>query len=77
MSESKSYEHDDMDEKEEEKEEDSRIIPVDRDDDYDEIEDLDYKSYPLPQQVIRGMGLDLSRAPAKGEEKENPLRPLR
>ena len=54
-----------------EKEEDSRVISVDRNDDYDESEDLDYKSYALPQQIIRGMGLDLSLAPAKGDEKES------
>ena len=70
MSESK-LSHNDNEEYPDEKEEDSRMIAVDRDDDYDEIEDLDYKSYPLPQQVIRGMGLDLSLAPAKGDEKES------
>lgn len=53
-----------------EKEADSRMISMNRDDDYDESEDSDYKSYLLPQQVIRGMGLDLSRAPAKGDEKD-------
>lgn len=54
-----------------EKEADSRMISMNRDDDYDESEDSDYKSYLLPQQVIRGMGLDLSRAPAKGDEKDS------
>ena len=70
MSESKSSsaENDDY---VDEKEEDSRVISVDRNDDYDESEDLDYKSYALPQQIIRGMGLDLSLAPAKGDEKES------
>ena len=70
MSESKSS-HAENDDYIDEKEEDSRVISVDRDDDYDESEDLDYKAYPLPQQVLRGMGLDLSRAPSKGDEKES------
>lgn len=47
-----------------EKEADSRMISMNRDDDYDE------RSHPLPQQVIRGMGLDLSFAPAKGNERD-------
>mmetsp|Transcript_19536 Transcript_19536/g.18870 ORF Transcript_19536/g.18870 Transcript_19536/m.18870 type:complete len:144 (+) Transcript_19536:108-539(+) len=46
--------------------EDSRMISLNQDD-YDETEDADYKNYALPQQVIRGMGLDLSLADAKGK----------
>jgi hypothetical protein len=57
---------DEKDEKDE-KYEDNRLISINHDDDYDENEDLDYKSYPLPQQVLRGMGLDLSLAPSKSE----------
>ena len=48
-----------------EKEADSRMISMNRDDDYGE------RSHPLPQQVIRGMELDLSLAPAKGNEIED------
>lgn len=67
MSDNKSA-HADNDDYLDEKEGDSRMISMARDDDYDESEDSDYKSNLRPRKVRQGMGLDLSRAPAKGDE---------
>lgn len=59
--------HADNDDYLDEKEGDSRMISMARDDDYDESEDSDYKTQLRPRKVRQGMGLDLSRAPAKGD----------
>lgn len=63
--------HADNDDYLDEKEGDSRMISMARDDDYDESEDSDYKTHLRPRKVRQGMGLDLSRAPAKGDEEDS------